>query len=82
MTFTFAGSTHTKYTSYMLEMISKFELESGPKLRKIFFDNWWVSMSGVPGHSMAGDMLQEQLQDELYEHIIKIPGSTMIMFAR
>ncbi|EEB88759.1 hypothetical protein MPER_13229 [Moniliophthora perniciosa FA553] len=67
MAITFAGSTHTKYTAYTLEMICNFLYEVGPNIQKIFFENWLVSPSG---HGfMAGDLLQEQLQDELYEHV-------------
>lgn len=69
MLFTFAGSTHSKYTSYLLEMICNFELESSPELREVFFENYLVNPSGLPGHWIAGDLYQEQLQDELYEHI-------------
>ncbi|PBK85144.1 hypothetical protein ARMGADRAFT_1048108 [Armillaria gallica] len=69
MIFTFAGSLHTKYTGYLLEMVCNFELEAGPNLRELFFKNWLVCPSGIPGHFMAGGLLQEQLQDELYEHI-------------
>lgn len=69
MLFEFAGSTHHKYTQYILEMICNIELESSPELRKVFFENWLVNPSGLPGHWMAGDLYQEQLQDELYEHI-------------
>ncbi|KAJ3771380.1 hypothetical protein FB446DRAFT_609077, partial [Lentinula raphanica] len=67
MTFSFAGSSHTKYTGYLLEMICNFELESTPKLKNFFLNNWLVSSNG---HTYeAGDLFQEQLQDELYEHI-------------
>ncbi|KAJ3742526.1 hypothetical protein DFH05DRAFT_1401446 [Lentinula detonsa] len=67
MTFSFAGSSHTKYTGYLLEMICNFELESPTKLKNFFLNNWLVSSNG---HTYeAGDLFQEQLQDELYEHI-------------
>ncbi|KAJ7887465.1 hypothetical protein B0H13DRAFT_1455250, partial [Mycena leptocephala] len=33
MVFTFAGSTHTKYMNYLLEMIVDLELESNPFLK-------------------------------------------------
>ncbi|THU76848.1 hypothetical protein K435DRAFT_824491 [Dendrothele bispora CBS 962.96] len=63
MLFSFAGSSHTKYTAYLLEMV----FESSPKLRKFFFENWLVSTSGRSFE--AGDLFQERCQDELYEHI-------------
>ncbi|KAH9943828.1 hypothetical protein B0H21DRAFT_864932 [Amylocystis lapponica] len=34
MLFTFAGSSHSKYTSYLLETICSLELESSPELRE------------------------------------------------
>ncbi|KAJ3779797.1 hypothetical protein GGU10DRAFT_280279, partial [Lentinula aff. detonsa] len=67
MTFSFAGSTHTKYTSYLLEMICNFELESSPELKNFFLDNWLISRDGRTYE--AGDLFQEHLQNELYEHI-------------
>ncbi|KAJ3763075.1 hypothetical protein EV360DRAFT_34256 [Lentinula raphanica] len=67
MTFSFAGSSHTKYTGYLLEMICNFELESTPKLKNFFLNNWLISSNGYTYE--AGDLFQEQLQDELYEHI-------------
>jgi hypothetical protein len=69
MLFTFAGSTHHKYTSYLLEMVCSLELESKPDLKTSVFENWLVNPSGLPGHWMEGDLYQEQLQDELYEQI-------------
>lgn len=69
MIFTFAGSSHSKYTTYLLEMYCSLELEMSPELRTMFLDNWLVVPSGLPGHYLAGDKLQEQLQDRLYEHI-------------
>ncbi|PBK60354.1 hypothetical protein ARMSODRAFT_1026634 [Armillaria solidipes] len=62
-------NTHTKYTSYLLEIVCNFKLESGPNLCQVFFENCLVNPSGIQGHWMAGDQLQEQLQDELYEYI-------------
>ncbi|KAJ3766287.1 hypothetical protein FB446DRAFT_654037 [Lentinula raphanica] len=67
MTFTFAGSLHTKYTGYLLEMISNFELEASPKLRDYFFENWLISINGRTFE--PGDLFQEQLQEEIYEHV-------------
>ncbi|KAJ3973396.1 hypothetical protein EV361DRAFT_770638, partial [Lentinula raphanica] len=67
MTFTFAGSSHTKYTGYLLEMICNFELEASPKLRNYFFNNWLISTNGRTYE--PGDLFQEQLQEEIYEHV-------------
>lgn len=69
MILTFAGSTHTKYTTYLLEMLCDLELESSKELREAFLRNWIINPSGQAGHFVAGDKFQEQLQDEMYEHI-------------
>ncbi|KAJ7571888.1 hypothetical protein C8J56DRAFT_907353 [Mycena floridula] len=65
----FTGSSHTKYTNYLLEMFCDLELESSMALRNAILDSWLVCISG---HSfIAGDQFQEQIQDEFYEHIGK-----------
>lgn len=69
MILTFAGSTHTKYMNYLLEMLCDLELESSPELRDAFLANWIINPSGEAGTFIAGDKFQEQLQDEMYEHI-------------
>ena len=69
MTFNFAGSSHSKYTTYMLEMICILELESSPVLRDVFLQNWLVNPSGEPGRTMEGDLYQEHLNRELEEAI-------------
>lgn len=69
MILTFAGSTHGKYTKYLLEMLCDLELESSPELREAFLANWIINPSGEHGRFVAGDKFQEQLQDEMYEHI-------------
>ncbi|PIL22310.1 hypothetical protein GSI_14998 [Ganoderma sinense ZZ0214-1] len=61
MTFNFAGSTHSKYTIYLLEILCILELESSPVLRDVFLRNWLVNPSGQPGRNMEGDLYQEHL---------------------
>ncbi|KAH9943514.1 hypothetical protein B0H21DRAFT_655427, partial [Amylocystis lapponica] len=56
MLFTFAGSSHTKYTSYLLETICNLELECSPELRNAILDSLLVNLSGQPGHFAAGDL--------------------------
>ena len=69
MILTFAGSTHTKYMNYLLEMLCDLELESSDELREAFLTNWIINPSGQERRFVAGDKFQEQLQDEMYEHI-------------
>ena len=55
--------------NYLLEMLCDLELESSKELREAFLANWIINPSGEPGRFVAGDKFQEQLQDEMYEHI-------------
>ncbi|KAI0368163.1 hypothetical protein BV20DRAFT_948539, partial [Pilatotrama ljubarskyi] len=71
MMFSFAGSSHTKYATYLLEMICSLELESSPVLRDAFLRNWLVNPSGEPGRMIEGDLLQEHLNLELEEAITR-----------
>ncbi|KAI0040280.1 hypothetical protein FA95DRAFT_1611919 [Auriscalpium vulgare] len=57
--FTFAGSSHTKYPTYLLEMICSLELESSAELREFFLDNWLVNMQGEAGKAIEGDLMIE-----------------------
>ncbi|KAH9917526.1 hypothetical protein B0H21DRAFT_879595 [Amylocystis lapponica] len=65
MMFCFAGSSHTKYTGYLLEMIASLELESSDTLRDFFLRNWLVNPSGEPGKYQEGDLMQEHYNREL-----------------
>ncbi|KAH9948898.1 hypothetical protein B0H21DRAFT_689338 [Amylocystis lapponica] len=59
MLFTFAGSSHSKYTSYLLETVCSLELESSPELRETILSQLVVNLSGQPGHFTGGDLMQE-----------------------
>ncbi|KAL1943190.1 hypothetical protein VTO73DRAFT_4265 [Trametes versicolor] len=59
MLFTFAGSPHSKYTSYLLEFISSIELESSPELRESTLASMLINLSGDPGRFAAADLIQE-----------------------
>ncbi|KAI0713539.1 hypothetical protein C8Q76DRAFT_796499 [Earliella scabrosa] len=61
MMFIFAGSGHTKYMGYLLEMMCSLELESSPELREVFLKNWLVNPSGEPGRTIEGDIFQEHI---------------------
>ncbi len=71
MVFMFAGSGHSKYTTYLLEMICIVELESSPALRDVFLRNWLVNPSGEPGRTIEGDLFEEHLNLILEEAIEK-----------
>ncbi|EGO19045.1 hypothetical protein SERLADRAFT_443584 [Serpula lacrymans var. lacrymans S7.9] len=51
MLFTFAGSTHTKYATYLLKMICNLELECSPELKDAILSNWLVNLEGLPKHN-------------------------------
>lgn len=61
MMVTFAGSTHTKYATYLLEMISNLELESSPVLRETLLFALLVNPTGLAGGFQLGDIYQEKL---------------------
>ncbi|PIL27740.1 hypothetical protein GSI_10893 [Ganoderma sinense ZZ0214-1] len=61
LAFRFAGSSHSKYMTYLLEMICILELESSPILRDTFLKNWLVNPSGEPDRNMEGDLFGEHI---------------------
>lgn len=67
----FAGSSHTKYAGYTLEMIVNLELESSPALKETFLKNWLVNPSGEPGRWVEGDLHLEHINlilETMIEH--------------
>lgn len=67
MLWTFAGSSHSKYASYTLEMLCSLELESSEQLKDAIMLNWLVNVQGGPGNFIEGDIAQEHLNNELDE---------------
>ncbi|EGN93672.1 hypothetical protein SERLA73DRAFT_63629, partial [Serpula lacrymans var. lacrymans S7.3] len=65
MLFTFAGSTHTKYATYLLKMICNLELECSPELKDAILSNWLVNLEGLPSKFYGGDFMQEYYNDIL-----------------
>ena len=68
MLFTFAGSSHNKYTGYLLDMIAFLEIDGGG-LRDLFLRNWLVNLSGEPGRYIEKDLMQEHHNDVLESKI-------------
>jgi hypothetical protein len=73
MLFTFAGSSHSNYTGYLLEMITKLELESSPDLKQAILHLSLVNLRGDEGHFSAGDFIQEYF-NRLLESIVQKKG--------
>ncbi|KAJ7779878.1 hypothetical protein B0H16DRAFT_1830349, partial [Mycena metata] len=61
MVITFAGSTHSKYMNYLLEMIADIELESNPFLKDAQLMSMVLNPDGEPGDFKACDIYQELL---------------------
>jgi hypothetical protein len=61
MMFTFAGSGHSNYTGYLLEMICDIELESSPTLQEVFLMSLLVNPTSEKGGFTPGDIYQEGL---------------------
>ena len=73
MLFTFAGSSHSNYTGYLLEMIVKLELESSPKLKQAILRLSLINLTGKEGHFSAGDFIQEYF-NRLLEAVVQKKG--------
>jgi len=69
MLFTFAGSGHSNYVSYILEQITWLELESTPEFREFFLKNWLVNPSGRPDGWVEGDIMQEHFNLKIEQGI-------------
>ena len=74
MLFTFTGSTHTKYATYLLEFITNFELESSKELHETVMNAMVVNLSGKEGGFAAGDIIQEFF-NRLLKAIIERKGA-------
>jgi len=74
MLFKFAGSSHSKYTTYLLEFLTNFELESSRELRETTLNSMLVNLSGKAGSFAAGDIIQEFF-NRLLEAIIERKGA-------
>jgi hypothetical protein len=59
MLFTFVGSTHSKYTQYLLEMITNLKFECSSALQMTLLRTTLANLRGYKGQWMAGDFIQE-----------------------
>ena len=73
MLFSFAGSTHSKYTNYLLETITDLELECEGELRKALLATTLVNLSGKEGRWSARDFIQEYF-NRLLEAVVQRKG--------
>ena len=73
MVFTFAGSSHSNYTHYLLEMITDLKLKSSSELRHVVLCLTLVNLTGREGHWSAGDFVQEYF-NQLLEAIVQCKG--------
>ncbi|KAJ3745217.1 hypothetical protein EV360DRAFT_57505 [Lentinula raphanica] len=71
--FTFAGSSHSKYATYLLETITSLELESSKPLRDALLRTMLVNLSGRPGAFSPCDIVQEYF-NRLLEFIVERKG--------
>ncbi|KAI0072322.1 hypothetical protein K474DRAFT_1574435, partial [Panus rudis PR-1116 ss-1] len=69
--FTFAGSSHSNYAAYLLEMYCKIKYELPEDTQLALFENWLVNLQGKPGHFHELDLMQEHFNkwlEELAQH--------------
>lgn len=71
--FTFAGSTHSKYSTYLLEVVCRLELESSPALCDATLRTTLVNLTGRAGSFTAADLMQEFF-NRLLEAIVEKKG--------
>jgi len=69
MLITFAGSSHTKYTGYLLDTLGFLEFNDDQALRTMFLENWLVNPSGEVGRYIERDLMQEHHNDVLDERV-------------
>ncbi|KAF9645275.1 hypothetical protein BDM02DRAFT_3071707, partial [Thelephora ganbajun] len=67
MLLTFAGSSHSKYTGYLLDTIGFLEFDVDQGLRTMFLQNWLVNLSGETGRYIEKDLMQEHHNEVLEE---------------
>jgi len=71
MLVTFAGSSHTKYTGYLLDTIGFLECDADQAFRTMFLENWLVNLSGEAGRYLEKDLMQEHYNEVLEERMKK-----------
>ncbi|TEB27689.1 hypothetical protein FA13DRAFT_1712405 [Coprinellus micaceus] len=71
--FLFAGSSHPKYTNYLLEFTCSIELESSKELRNTILRATLINLSGREGCFSAADLMQEYF-NRLLEAIVEKKG--------
>ncbi|KAF9053425.1 hypothetical protein BJ165DRAFT_1339856 [Panaeolus papilionaceus] len=73
MLFTFAGSTHSKYATYLLETIARLELESTSEMKEAILKSTLVNLTGREGSFAAADFIQEYF-NRLLEAVVEHKG--------
>jgi len=74
MLFSFAGLSHSKYVSYLLETIVSLELESSEELRSAVLQSTLINLTGRPGSFLALDLMQEYF-NRLLQAIVQRKGA-------
>ncbi|KAF8804248.1 hypothetical protein BYT27DRAFT_7214042 [Phlegmacium glaucopus] len=73
LVFTFLGSSHTKYSSYLLETICWLELESSQALHGTILRTTLVNLTARAGSFSAADLMQEFF-NQLLKAIVEKKG--------
>jgi len=73
MLFTFAGSLHSKYVTYLLETIATLELEASPELGDAILRSMLVNINDHSGSFCALNFMQEYF-NRLLEAIVQRKG--------
>ncbi|KAJ4463460.1 hypothetical protein C8R41DRAFT_783824 [Lentinula lateritia] len=73
MIFTFSGSLHSKYASYLLETITSLELELSCAFRDALLQTMVINLNGKTGRFSPCDLIQEYF-NRLLEFIVERKG--------
>ncbi|KAH6899406.1 hypothetical protein BKA70DRAFT_1437548 [Coprinopsis sp. MPI-PUGE-AT-0042] len=69
--FTFAGSGNPLYSTFLIEVYCNFKWEFSEATQKAFLMYWLVNLSGLPGHFIELDLLQEHFNfwlEDIVQH--------------
>ncbi|KAJ3884463.1 hypothetical protein GG344DRAFT_11123, partial [Lentinula edodes] len=73
MIFTFSGSSHSKYASYLLETITSLKLESSCALHDALLQTMVINLSDKAGRFSPCNLIQEYF-NHLLEFIVEWKG--------
>ncbi|KAJ7167969.1 hypothetical protein C8R46DRAFT_898893 [Mycena filopes] len=72
--FTFAGTANQNYMRYMLDLYALLQFECSPALKQTLLNNWLISLQGILGTFIEGDLMQEHFNRWLEDMVRRRGG--------